>query len=1028
MNVPQFSVRYPVTVVMIFLAVLLLGTISFNKLGIDLLPDVSNPKIVVSIESEEKPPFEMEQKYVKNLEAELSTISRVKRVSSVSRVSQALITVEFFWDTDMDFSLLDVQKTVGRLQGDREIKRITVTKFDPQAAPIMSICLTSKESGDLDELRRTAENVVKRKLERLEGVAKANVNGGRNREIKVLLKPYKLKAYNLSASDVSSKISSTNIDASGGRIEDNEKVYIVKGIGRFMDLEDIRELVVGYKTSNTGSENTETASGSEVPIYLKEVADLTFEDSEIESIVRHNENEGVGISIYKEAKSNTVKVSNEVRKLLTDLKRDLPEVELTIVKEQAQFITGAITEVQQAALYGIILAIIVLFFFLKNIWSTFIVSISIPISIVATFNLMYFSGLTMNIMTLGGLALGAGMLVDNAIVVVENIFRHRELGKDGKEASVFGTNEVGTAIFAATLTTVIVFLPIVFVRGVGGELFKEQAYTVAFSLLSSLVVAFLLIPAAASRFLKGRVVKKKEKKRSEFYWNLLSKAIDKPFRIIIPAVVLLVAALLLIPVVGSEFIPKSEEGSFGITLRLPEGTRIYRTENVVKWGEEIIKSYSVGRVKSIYTEIGKGEDSNYLEGEQFGPNMAVIHVTLDRDAENKVPIYQFIEWIEPAFKDIPDTETEFTFEETALKQTLGSSEGDIVIEVKGPELDILEELGNQVAEKLRGMEDAFNVQTSFDEGRPEVNIALNRLVAGSFGLNVQQIADIVRGKLRGESVTEMRLDGEDRNIRVEYPRTRLSELENIRIETSGGALLYLKNLADIEIVTGPKEITRDEQVRVGKVFAGLSPGYKYSKVIQRVENNIKDIVLLKDYKISLGGKERERQESFRNLKFALILSIVIVYMVLASLFESFVHPFTIMFSLPMAGIGAVFIFYFMRIPFSLMGYIGIIMLAGIAVNDAIIFVDYINTLRKKGVEKREAILLAGQDRIRPIFMTTITTILALLPLSFGIGEGASLRTPLAIAVIGGLVTSTLMTLIVIPVIYNQIDKLRRVRS
>jgi len=1030
MNLPQFSVKYPVTIVMIFLAIILLGTISFNRLGIDLLPDISNPKIVVSIEAEEKPPFEMEQKYVKNLEAELSTLSRVRRVSSVSRVSSAIITVEFFWDTDMDFSLLDVQKIVGRLQGDREITRVTVNKFDPQAAPIMSLCLTAKEEADLDELRRTAENVVKRKLERLEGVAKANVTGGRNREIKIVLQPYKLKAYELDAQDIKGKISSTNIDASGGRIEDNEKVYIVKGIGKFVDLTDIRELVVGYRKSSDGSaggETQQTASGSDVPVYLKEVADIYFDDEEIESIVRLNEIEGVGVAVYKEAKSNTVKVSAEIRELLENLRRDLPDVNITVVKEQAQFINSAIGEVQQAAVYGIILAIIVLFFFLRNIWSTFIVSIAIPISIIATFNLMYFSGLTMNIMTLGGLALGAGMLVDNAIVVVENIFRHRELGESRIEASVKGTSEVGTAIFAATLTTVIVFLPIVYVHGVGGELFKEQAYTVAFSLLSSLVVAFLLIPAASSRFLKGRIVERKEKKRNKVYWNVLDKALERPFRVLFTSALMLTLAIVLVPVIGSEFIPKSDEGTFTVELRLPEGTRIDKTEGVAAWGEEIIRSYSRGRIKNIYTEIGKSEEANYLEGEQFGPNRAVIHVTMDRNAENRIHVYDFIKRIEPHFEEIPNAEVDFSFEDTALKQTLGTSEGDVVIEVRGPELDVLEDLGNRVAEKLRGIEGIFNVRTSFDEGRPEINVSLNRLVAGSFGLNVQQVANTIRGKLRGETVTEMRYEGEDRNIRVEYPRTSLKELENMRIETPDGAILYLRNIANIEIVRSPKEIIRNEQVRTGKVIVGLQPGHKYSRAVEKINESMKDISLLKDYKIMFAGEERERQESFSSLKFALILSIVIVYMVLASLFESFVHPFTIMFSLPMAGIGAIIAFFIVGIPFSLMGYIGIIMLAGIAVNDAIIFVDYINTLRKQGIGKKEAILRSGQDRLRPILMTSMTTILALLPLSFGIGEGASLRTPLAIAVIGGLVTSTLMTLIVIPVIYSLIDKLRIVK-
>jgi len=1034
MNFPRFAVKYPISVAMLFLGIILLGLISLRKLGTDLLPDIASPKIVVRIEAGEKPPEEMERKYTKRVESFVSQLNNVTRVSSSSMTGISTVTIEFNWDTDMDFAILDVQKAVAEFSSDREVQTVTVDRFDPRTAPIMTICVVPKGDKNLDEVRNDAEKVIRQRLERLGGVAAAMLSGGRERELVVRLRPYHLMAYDLKPSDIISKIQNTNINQSGGEVEDNEKVYIVKGIGEFQELSDIRTLVVGYKRRSAGTTQTQNATGQQstqtsgdadmVPVFLNEVADLEFINKEIKSVVRFNGLEGVGVSIYKEAQSNTVTTSQQVRDVITDLRRDLPDVDIIIARDQADFIVSAISEVEFAALAGIILAIIVLTLFLRNIWSTLIVALSIPISIIATFNLMYFNDLTLNIMTLGGLALGAGMLVDNSIVVMENIFRHRSLGKKRDEAAVFGTVEVGTAIVASTITTIIVFMPIVYVRGIGAELFKEQAFTVAFSLISSLLVAFLLIPALAARLLKQKVSTESRRMRSVFYYNFLRRALLNKWKVISIAAAAAFITILLLQRVGTEFIPRSDQLQFTINLRMPEGTRVETTSNVTRVVEDLIIENSDGFVGSIYTEIGERNEQGLILEEERGPNTAKLYVNMTQKDGRYLPTAQFIQAIQPAVEDLPQLRSEFIMQESAVEQTMGSLSGGLVVMVKGPEIDQIETFSESVAEELRQVDGLFNVKTSFLEGRPEISIVLDRVMAAGLDLTMDQVISAVRNRISENVVSEFHYAGDDRDIRVAYPQISLTELENIRITTQQGAELTLKNVADFHLVKSPKEILREDQTRAGLITADLADDRSYSDVVEDVNQRLQALYLPGDYKIELSGEERERQQSFTELRFALLLAIVLVYMVLASLFESFIHPFTIMLAVPMALIGSVLIFFIIGESLNIMAFIGIIMLAGIAVNDAIILVDYINTIRGRGVSRMEAILQAGQDRLRPIIMTSLTTILALVPLIIGIGEGASLRAPLAYAVIGGLITSTLMTLVLTPCLYLILDNLR----
>ncbi|MFC1736373.1 efflux RND transporter permease subunit [Candidatus Hydrogenedentota bacterium] len=1032
MNLPKFSVKYPVTVTMIVAAIIIWGVISLERLGTDLLPDINSPRIVVTVASRNKSPQEMEERFAERLEGQISTIPGVRRVSSVARVGKLIVTVEFGWQSDMDFALLDVQKKAGPLEGETEVDDITVTRFDPRTLPVMTIGVLPKASQDLDELRRIAKNSVKRPLERLEGVASAIISGEREKEVVIRLDEHRLEAYGVTPDEIRARVLSANVNASGGKIEDNNKVYIIKGVGEFEGIEDVKKVTVGYHTPDTDPLSLTAGSARLVPIILEDVADVEYTYKDAYSSVRINGKQGVGISIYKRAGGNTVRVSNSVREALDDIRLRHPSVAFDIAGDQSSFIRSAIGEVKSSALIGMVLAVLVLYAFLRNFRSTFIMAVAIPISIIATFNLMYFAGLTLNVMTLGGLALGAGMLVDNAIVVVENIFRHRKLGKSRIDASIEAASEVGPAILAATLTTIVVFLPIVFVHGVAGELFKEQAMTVAFSLLSSLVVALLFIPMLTSRFLPAKQKQVDEEHATlqvGWFRPLLAMALRMRFMVIMGALLAAFLSVLAIPYIGNEFIPHADQGQFVVKLRMSEGTRLEVTEKAVDHVERVLKKAvdpvdQLPLVETVFSMIGV-EDREEILGmsdEDTGPNTASMVVTMRPAEERTVSSQALAKAIDPFINHLG--RVSYVMQQTSLEQTIGTSSAPIGIEIKGSHLDTLKSIADRVVNELEDMPELEDIKSSFQGGRPEVVVDLDRTTASAFGLDVSSVAGAVRKQLEGDVFSSFQAIDDDRDIEMSYDDVALDELPDLDIENPLGSQLKLGDIAKLRIEEGAREIRRADQTRMALVTANLAPNVKLSAAAAMLRERLADFPIPTRYRMDVTGEEKQRTESFRNLQFALILAIVLIYMVLASLFESLLHPFTIMLTVPMAGIGVVVMFLLVGEPFSVMGFIGIIMLAGIAVNDAIVFIDFINTLRKRGMDRHEAILTAGQTRLRPILMTSMTTILALLPLSIGLGEGAELRAPMALAVIGGLVTSTLLTLFVIPTVYTCFDDIQ----
>ncbi|WP_286333721.1 efflux RND transporter permease subunit [Bacteroides caecimuris] len=1026
-NIIKFAVGNPVTICMIVFALLLLGKVSYDQLSVDLLPDLNNPRLFIELKAGERPPEEIEKQFVKNMESMVIRQSDVTQVSSVIKAGTARITVEYTWTKDMDEAFLDLQKAMNPFAQNKEITELKITQHDANLSPVVLVGMSHQNITDMAELRKIADSYIRNELIRLEGVADVTLSGEEVTTLTVQTDPYKLGAFQLKIEDIASRIESNNQSISGGRVSELGLQYLVKSSSLFSTEADFENLIVGYKPvqqqETSGNSSSETVTDvNKAPIFLKEIATVQFMNARPENIVRINGKRSIGLSIYKEMRFNTVKVVDEVSKRLAVIEDALPGYHFQVISNQGTFIKNAIGEVKSSAVLGIVLAIIVLFVFLRRMGTTLIVSLSIPISIVATFNLMFFNGLTLNIMTLGGLALGAGMLVDNAIVVIESIFRNQEKGMSVKEAVITGTAEVANAVIASTLTTIVVFLPIVYLHGASGELFKDQAWTVTFSLVSSLFVAILVIPMLYVQF-SGKKVTMEEVKsiRITRYSKILRKLVQHRWWVIGVAVLLLVVTGLLTPFIGTEFMPRAESKVFTAVVKMPEGTPMERTAAAIGNLEDLLYTIVGGdSLCTLYSHIGEGSGSvnAIFEGE----NTAMMKVILSPECILS-PERVIARFIEEA-KNPDGLELSIRQDENSLSSLLGSEGAPIVVEVKGEELDEVAQITEEVKERMLRVEGLYDVVTSIEDGAPEVVISIDRTIAGINNLSVATVIEQLKQQLSGKEVGKMEYRGEMRDIVIKVPDISLGSLGALVIR-SGAQEFLLHEIATITYGQAPKEILRRNQSRISKIMANMDAGKSLDKMAAEVRLAVKDIDLPANYHITVTGEEEKRQESMHSLLFALLLSVVLVYMVMASQFESLLHPFTILLTIPLAVVGAVLLFFITGTTINMMGIIGIVMLGGIAVNNSIILVDRINQLSQAGMELTDAIVEAGQQRIRPIIMTTLTTILAMFPMTFGFGEGASLRSPMAIAVIGGLITSTLMSLMVIPCVYYVLEKMKR---
>ena len=1016
MGIIKFAVKYPVSVLMITLGVCLLGIISYNKLGTDLFPDLKNPALYIELEAGEYPPEEIERQFSERIEALAARQEGVKDVQSSCKAGGASVTVEYGWDQDMDAAFLELQRSMSQIGQNKDITSITVSRYDANTTPIMILSMSHKEIKDMNELRNIAENYMRSEFVRLDGVADIQVNGEEEAYIEIKTNSYMLEAFNLTTDAVAAKIESMNRNVSGGTVVNEDRQYTIKGVNLLESLEDIGDIIVAFKQPTASKSST---SNVKSPIYLKDIADITLKNKDPKNLVRYNQERCLSISIYKEHKYNTMQAVDNVRLKLDELQKSMPGYQFDVISNQGDFIGASIGEVKDSAIMGILLAMVILYLFLRRINTTLIVSVSIPVSIIATFNLMYFNGLSINIMTLGGLALGAGMLIDNAIVVTENIYRNLENGLSPKEAAIQGTSEVAGAITSSTLTTIVVFLPIVYIQGAAGELFKEQAWTVSFSLLSSLFVAILLMPMLASRFIKSTASQGSVKIKG--YGNFVGKLLKNRYAVITTALILVIGSYMLIPLLNMEFMPKAESKEFSTFVTLEPGTRLQSTDNAVSTLEAIITDIAGDNLEWIFTQVGPSNTESQSDGKLETDNQAEIRVKL-KDNVNKGTDY-IINSLSNSYTMPEGVEISFEKEQSALQNVLGNQGAPVVIEIKGDELEIIESLCDEIKTKIASISGIYEIQTSMEKGAPEVNVSIDRLKSGIYGVDIASVASQIKNKLNGTTAGSFESGSEPIDIEIRVPELPLSELESLEIN-QGDKKYRLSEIAEISITSAPQEINRNNQNRIGIVTAMLEKGHTLSGVTPEIRAMLQKVQFPAKYSAKITGEEEKRAESFNGLSFALLLSIVLVYMVMASQFESLRHPFTILLTIPLAGVGCIYALLLADISLNMMAFIGIIMLAGIAVNNSILLVDAANKLKAEGLNLSEAIQTAAQQRIRPIIMTSLTTILALLPMCFGFGEGASLRSPMAVTVIGGLVTSTIMTLVVIPCVYYIFDKKR----
>jgi HAE1 family hydrophobic/amphiphilic exporter-1 len=1036
-RIAQFAVKYPVTVLMLVLGIVLLGFISFGKLGTDLFPDLNNPKIYVELKAGQKPPEEIEKNYVDQIESLSARQSDVVKVSSVSQVGSSTITIEYDWNKDMDEAFLDMQKELNAFRQNSDLESFTISQYDPNAAPVMVVGLKNSSITNMDELRKTGQNYIRNELIRIEGVADVKLTGIEESEVVIETNKYILESFGLTSDVIAAQINNYNKNVSGGSIIDMGLKYIVKGVSVLKDINDLENIVVGFKQSEAGIQGavpspsptmtsaTQTAASSgRIPIYLRDVATIKFANKDPKNIVTINGERCVGLSIYKEPKFNTVEVVKSLNKAFSGLSKALPGYEFVGVQDQGRYIKNAINEVKNSTLVGIFLAVIILYVFLRRIGTTLVISLAIPISIIATFNLMYFSHLTLNIMTLGGLALGAGRLVDDAIVVLENITRNREEGMSLKDAAIIGTGQVGGAITASTVTTIVVFLPIVYLHGASGEMFKDQAWTVAFALISSLFVAMFVIPMLINTFFRDKKGNETKHLNSplQFKWyaQFLAKVLEKRTIILILALILMGLSGLLIPKLGSEFMPKAASSEFTIEMTLPEGTSLAGTQNTVKMTENSIKDLLGNKIEMIYSQSGGDNNSTVSQSTVTrNENYANIKVFLKKEFTKNSD--ESINLVQQYFKTIPsDIKITLNREESSLQTTLGTNTAPFVVEIKGKEYPEMERILTQAKSLLQSNNGLYNITTSLDEGTPEVEIEIDRFKTSYFNVTVDNVINQIKSYLTGVSAGSFEKDGELKDITVKLEDITIKQLQDLII-TAGSVKLPLSELAHVKTVLSPREITRSDQTRTCYIYAMVNKTKPFDRIVKDSEASLKNIALPADYKIGITGEELKRKETMSNLSFALLLSIVLVFMVLAAEFESIVQPFVILLSMPFAAVGTVLTFLIFGKSLNMMAYIGIIMLCGIAVSNAIILIDRINQLRENGLNKKDSIITAGSQRIRPILMTSLTTIFALVPLTIGIGESASLRSPMALAVIGGMVSSTLLTLVVIPCVYWVFD-------
>ncbi len=1113
-NLVEFSTRRRVTVLMMMVTLVLFGLISLAGLKVNLLPDLSYPTLTVRTEYTGAAPAEIETLISKPVEEAVGVAKGLRKLKSVSRTGQSDVVLEFAWGTDMDKASLEVRDKMEALQLPLEAKAPVLLRFNPSTAPIMRLVLATRSSdgdaGALSRLRRYADDDLKKKLEPVTGVAAVKVAGGLEDEIQVDIDQQKLAALSIPIGTVISRLQQENVNLSGGRLEDGNQRYLVRTINQFAGVDDIANMLLTTRTvgnseaesaaaqmarvaAASGDANSMAAAasvqsasgggqsqpGGGLPIRLKDVASVTQSHKEREAIIRLGGQEAVELAIYKEGDANTVATADNIDKMLADIRKKMPpDVTLTAIEDQSQFIRHAISGVKMDAIIGGCLAILVIFLFLRDGWSTFVVSLSLPVSIITTFFVMGQLGLSLNVMSLGGLALATGLVVDDSIVVLESIAKARERGLGILEAAIEGTREVSMAVVASTLTTIAVFLPLVFVDGIAGQLFRDQALTVAIAIAVSLLVAMTLIPMLSS--LKGRApmafpeeapreryqatsrwqkpfvagsrgigwlfsavsfgfawvlvriwrgitrivspvmrtasvwAMKPYERAERMYLNVLPAALRRPSLVLIAASGAFALSLLVVPFLGADLIPQLAQDRFEMTVKLPPGTPLRDTDALVR-RLQATHDGDAG-MQALYGVSGSGTRLDASPTDS-GENIAKLTVVMKNGGNAKTEA-ALADGLRQTMATHPGAQVDFS------RPQLFALATPLEIEVSGVDIAQVEAAGRKLAAMLRANPHYTDVKSTVEQGWPEIQIRFDQERAAALGMTTRQIADVVVNKVRGNVAT--RYSFRDRKIDVLVraeadQRASLEDIRNLIVNPGAGAPVRLSAVADVEAGSGPSEIHRADQTRVAVVSSNLN-GIDLGGAVSEVQKMVAENPLGAEIGLHIGGQGEELESSVRSLLFAFALAVFLVYLVMASQFESLLHPFVILFTIPLAMVGAVLALFLTRSPISVVVFIGLILMVGLVTKNAIILIDKVNQLRLEGLPKREALIEGARSRLRPITMTTACTLFGFLPLALAFGEGAEVKSPMAITVIGGLVVSTLLTLLVIPVVYDLLDR------
>lgn len=1025
MSIPRLAIHRPVTMFMISAIVTLLGALSLTRLPVDLMPDVTFPSLTVRVGYAGVGPLEIEELIVRPLEQTLAAVPGLEQINSTAAEGSGTVRLNFVWGTDLNEATDEVRTRIDRVRGrlPEDADPPTIFKFDANSQPIVGIGV----EGDFDRvtLREMAEIDLVPRLERVEGVASVTVDGGLRRQIRVELSREKITALDLPVDRIIQTIRTENQNVPLGEVNEGDTTFLLRSSSQFDSIDAIKNLIVF------------TRGG--VPIYLRDVAEVRDTTEDFRSFTRINGKPGVRMRVTKQSGKNTVAIADDVKAEIERINREVGGLRLTVLEDQAKFIQQSISSVQEHAIFGGILVILVIFAFLRDLRATLIVCTSIPISIVGTFALLYFGGYTLNTMTFGGLALGTGMIVDAAIVVLENTYRHMEMGKSRMQASIDGAEEVWSAILASTLTHIAVFVPLLFLSGVSSILFTQLAIVVMFSLSMSLFVAVTIVPVLCSRLLvlpapahertgvTGWMFSVSERALDgidNLYSAVLRRALHHRPTVLASATALTAVAFVILPTIPAELMPATDEGEVSVSARMAVGSRIERSEAIALQLEQMVEQ-NVPEIVDLVSSAGGG-------GGPMGGGAGSVNLTLrltpkEQRTRSSEQIATDLRRVLVGLPGVTIT-TRASGGNQSLNRVLGNLNTDsrLAVEVRGFSLEDSDRVQRDVLSLLQTVDGVANPQIGRQEGRPELAIRVDRPKAALLGLSVTNVANAIRTNMAGTQAAVFRERGKEFPIIVrlrEEDRAQTESVNDVLISTPTGQVLPAKNLLTVETKRGPTQIERKNQERISRVNAELEAGVPLGVAVKAVQARLPEVSVPQDFTVGFGPEVEAQTQAFDQLQVLLLLAVLLVYAVMASQYESLRDPFIVMFSVPVSAIGIVGAMKLTSTSFSLQAYIGVIMLAGIVVSNAILLVDYTNILRRRdGLSVRDAVQKASRTRLRPILMTTLCTILGLVPMSMGIGEGAELQAPLARVVIGGLTASTLVTLVLVPTVYTLFEE------